>query len=330
MRTISIFGKNMPIVAIIVAVLVIGTASAALLNNYGQLQSDINVERAIVVDGYTGPDEIPLEYEATVFGGETDIITHTVENMANSVRDIEITTDGNNEGIDVIYTTAFLKSRDRGTTGEGDAEPSSVELFYPVTLEAYGNNNDGAEGTLVIPAPMGMTLSDLDNVSWDSAGVTGYTPHVDIIVELLNGDTTALTAEGILNGGGYTFPDDNLGFGSEPNDIVDNNTLFREYNVVEDLTLEQWQNGDSSLTPINGDSPIVRIEIEVDNWIVSSSAIVDNVKVNGIENVYEVIVDTRRIVNKEQLPLLIVYDVDDLATPTTYTITSTILPADDE
>ena len=58
MKTINIFGKNMPIVAILMALLVIGTASAAVFTHYATLEGKVAIESPItvIIDGF----EIPL------------------------------------------------------------------------------------------------------------------------------------------------------------------------------------------------------------------------------------------------------------------------------
>lgn len=147
-----------------------------------------------------------------------------------------------------------------------------------------------------------LVLGQLQSISWMEYLTAGYPPHVDIYLDN-TGDGVAddaLVIEyaynsmthyaeapmpyGALTGAWYaTFNDD----GNGPAQVDD--TCYAWLNSGASGppgggghtagTLAQWKAG--TLGTFDNTSAIVKIEIEVDNWVVQSNAYVDVIKVNG-------------------------------------------------
>ncbi len=145
-----------------------------------------------------------------------------------------------------------------------------------------------------------MSLNDIVSIAWQEYLVSGYPPHVDLIILRSDGVLDALVFEysyntmahyadgpmpyGALTGDWYaTFADD----GSGP--ALINDAAFAWLSSGDpgppggmiEGTLAQWKAG-TVLATVDGNSPVIRIEIEVDNWVVQSDAYLDSVAVNGV------------------------------------------------
>jgi hypothetical protein len=176
----------------------------------------------------------------------------------------------------------------------------------------------GQEARIVVGVPSGTTLGDIDSISWSEYLVAGYPPHVDIILDMNNdgvadealvveyayNDThyteshTLTEAYGALPNAWYsTFSDD----GSGPSAVTDTTfawlnsgnagpyppsaTFPMNYGAVTPGifvggSLTAWKAG-SIVYQINIFTSVLRLEIEVDNWIMDTQAYVDNIMVNG-------------------------------------------------
>jgi len=179
---------------------------------------------------------------------------------------------------------------------------------YSVLLETYGDPGSGDEARIVIPMPEGFTLGDLNSISWEYYLVTGYAPHVDImvdtngdgviddalVVEYAYNDADSTTSHGLgLTGAWYTtFSDDGNGPAAVtdtamawattgapgPLDMTDTNFIYH--------SLAEWKTGvtytlGAVTKTINEYTPVLALEFEVDNWIVQTEAYIDNIEING-------------------------------------------------
>jgi len=176
----------------------------------------------------------------------------------------------------------------------------SGPMENPPGEETWGT--DGDEARITIPASsVGITdLDSLTSISWLRYSVSGYAPHVDVIVEV-EGGTDALVFEyaynttegdvrsegqptyGTVPGAWYsTFDDDEYGVSA----IDDTAKAWLNSGPAGGLdiirgTLAEWKAGtvDESVT---GSSTVLRFEIEVDNWMAVSEAYVDDIAINGV------------------------------------------------
>jgi hypothetical protein len=161
----------------------------------------------------------------------------------------------------------------------------------------------GTEARITVPVPAGTTLGDISSISWEEYLVEGYPPHVDIIVDLGGGSTDALVFEYAYNDMGHyaegqptygavtgawfdTFNDD----GGGPSAVTNTSYGWLSSGASGSPgdaghyagTLAEWKAGGiTGGLGINNDTLVLRLEIEVDNWLVDTEALVRNIQVNG-------------------------------------------------
>lgn len=170
-----------------------------------------------------------------------------------------------------------------------------------VHLQTLSTPGTGDEGRIVITMPSGFTLGQLDTISWYEYLVTGYPPHVDVFLDYGTDDIAdeSLNFEyayndeaqrypgtgmpyGALTGAWYqTFGDDGKG----PVQIDDDALAWPNSgppgppSSIELHSLATWKAGKGS---VSSATRVLRLEIEVDNWVVQSEAFVDDVEINGV------------------------------------------------
>ena len=177
-----------------------------------------------------------------------------------------------------------------------------------VHLETTGTEGGGDEARIVIPLPDGTTLGDIDSISWWEYNVAGYPPHVDMFLDV-NKNTTydgypdddVLVFEyaynaishygeggptyGAETGAWYqTFSDD----GNGPAQVDDPASAWPGSGppgppgAIELNTLADWQSV-SGITydskTVDSTTPVLWLEIEVDNWIAQTEAYVDDIEI---------------------------------------------------
>ncbi len=164
----------------------------------------------------------------------------------------------------------------------------------------------GDESRIVITMPPGFTLGDLDTISWKAWTVAGYPAHVDIILGddidgILNIDS--LTAETNQIGDSWISGSQTYGswldtfeysVGSRVAEIDTTNTIIWVTRLgagpgdAPHATLADWRTstytsldiGDPTIT-IDADTVILRLEIEIDNWILDTEVYIDDITING-------------------------------------------------
>ena len=195
-------------------------------------------------------------------------------------------------------------------TGDATAELSTEEAYSgeeSIHLLTTGDVGDGDEARIVvIPLPDGTTLGDIESISWWEYNVAGYPPHVDMFLDV-DKDTTydgypdddvlvfeyAYNAISHYSEGGptygaetgawyQTFSDD----GNGPAQVDDAASAWPGSGPpgppesIELHTLADWQSV-SGITydtkTVNSTTPVLRLEIEVDNWIAQTEAYVDDI-----------------------------------------------------
>ena len=194
-----------------------------------------------------------------------------------------------------------LMNRNGGQATLSSAQAQSGS--YSVYLQTTGTIAAPDEGTIVLTPIVPMALGQLASMSWQEYLTAGYPAHVDIYLDN-DGDgvaddslvveyaynTMAHYAEapmpyGALTGAWYqTFSDD----GNGPTQIDDTCYAWLNSGAAGPPgggghiagTLSQWKAG--ALGTFDATSSIVKIEIEVDNWVVQSNAYVDTIVVNGV------------------------------------------------
>ncbi len=224
-----IYGLVLPLLAVVLV-------SAAVYLYVGSASVDVRVDESLSVT------RVPISFDE-VFPGETATETITIENIASVPLNVELTY--------TEFSNRFLLDN---TDGEC--------LPYPSPTCEKRIDFDG------------MALSELGNISWKANVIFGYLPHVD--VRLDNGETLVFeyakvdpancenipypTGEintfgdkGIVDSGAYAW----LSSGASGPGCVDVTTEVGTYTTK---TLDEWK----AFYP---NAQILRIEIEVDNWM---------------------------------------------------------------
>ncbi len=269
--------------AVLALALCIGVASATLLQYFGTIQTDITVVQSILLDGKDDGQMPITESLIDVFAGFRYGVTHYLENYAN------------------VPAQLFF---DADTSAAGGITPRYVFLAYLMVT-----GDPGTEARVVIPMPDGTTLGDIETISWLVNTVYGYPPHVDITLETGNPDADMLTAEIAYNNAmdeeitaGFTYDTwlktFELSSGDGYGQIDDNTMLWvTKMGAGDDnapsSTLAHWKEGivdnnPDTLTPdpdltgvITASTPVLKLEIEVDNWIMDTEAYVGKIEFNG-------------------------------------------------
>jgi parallel beta-helix repeat protein len=199
------------------------------------------------------------------------------------------------------------------SSGNATAEWSTAQAHSgssSVHLQTTGTLYSGHEARIRITMPSGTKLGDVTSIAWWEYLVTGYPPHVDVKIDK-NGDGTeddALVFEyayntethaiagqptyGALNNAWYqTFSDDGEGptaitntangwlSSGPPGPLGDSSFIYG--------TLTNWKAGTVSAS-VNSTTPVIALEIEIDNWIAQTNAYVDGVAMTIGGNKYYV------------------------------------------
>lgn len=197
------------------------------------------------------------------------------------------------------------------------------------------------EGRVTIELDEGATLGDIENITWWVKTVTGYPPHVDLLLdidgdgdfdpekdlvtgEIIGGPDDAIVAEFAYQpyvGTGYWYNASSDPYGHYDPDLneifydpaygvwletfqndtleamtahFDNGTVCWLYSGLPGPypggyfgKLEDFKEGTvqvingSDVAPVDNDTRVLAIQIEVDNWLGASEAYVDDIAVNG-------------------------------------------------
>jgi len=169
------FGKSVPLLAIVVISLLAIGASAGILTYYGRVGGDVTVLQSVLVDGKGW--QVPIVETFEVIGGDTVCTTHTLLNRASIPAPVGFETLGLVDGIAVRYlksanyketvatvpvagthqvdvtvedtgewiqwTFDFLKHCVGDPVGDGAFRASVTISFGGVTPDIHIHNNDG-------------------------------------------------------------------------------------------------------------------------------------------------------------------------------------------
>ena len=168
MRKVNILGRKVSVLAILMAVLVIGTASAAIFMNYATLTGQVTVSNDISVTDYEG--------NPIIIGGDGDL-------NFNSPATFTINNVGTEPVIVDLLTTLYL---DTNTEDEIDGiivtDYAGLTVDYSV-IEGVGvegaNNGEGLGAIPVLVPPGGLTV-DVTFEATDNTIPGEYTIQVDV------------------------------------------------------------------------------------------------------------------------------------------------------
>jgi len=123
--------------AVLVALMFIGVASAALLPYYGKITTTANVSQSVLIDGYDYTNPITNEFD--VIGGCSKCFEHTLENQGCSDAPIDIVTTGDVEGISVEYMKRVPYSFDQTVKGWTFGKVQDPTTGIHMVVEEVGN-----------------------------------------------------------------------------------------------------------------------------------------------------------------------------------------------
>lgn len=197
------------------------------------------------------------------------------------------------------------------------AMPATAE--EPATLlSSTGDVGNSNADTIIVDVPAETTLGDIESIAWSEYLIQGYPPHVDIMLDL-NDDGTADEAlvfeyafngsindisptYGALTGEWFqTFGDS----GSGATVIDDGATAWLATGLCGETigTLAEWKTGNVGGS-VDSNAIVLRMEIEVDNYMVDCVALVNNI---------ETVIDTTHGVGVTvNIPTLVAISVDTL------------------
>ncbi len=133
MKKISIFGKSVPLAAILISILLIGSASAALLTSYGTITQTPDISQAILVDGGTGSvEEVVSGPAGSVYLGDP----HDVEDVAQKSARVQFETLSVPEGINVSYQFTMITT---DGLNPGDEVDALMIPITPVEWDSWGD-----------------------------------------------------------------------------------------------------------------------------------------------------------------------------------------------
>ena len=182
--------------------------------------------------------------------------------------------------------------------------PTSAHLEVPTF-----SGSPADEARIVIGLPAGTTLGDIKSVSWWEYLVGGYPPHLDVYLDVdsdgwegypddevlifeyayngLNHYADGAPGYGAMTGSFYqTFSDD----GDGPTQVADGvaeawpgSGPAGPPGSIELHTLAEWQDGITYTTDatktIDASTPVLWLEIEIDNWLTATECYVDDIVV---------------------------------------------------
>ncbi len=259
----------------ILGLFALALVTAGLLTYYGQIQQNVNVEQAVVLSGVGCNNNVCIDDIGTVYSPNTRIsglYVLTNHDPVNS-RDVELVTRYNPGIVDGEIVTSYEYLLENlgeisGATCGGYDTPGWRER---------------CEKRIVLNVP--MALDNLDTISWSANVMAGYAPHVDVILDngksltfeyatidadcnvpsmYPEGEINTFDDMGIVNDNAYAW--ESLPGPCTGDDSV---AFFEQHN-----TLAEWK------TEYSG-ANIVRIELEIDNWISASNSDVSGILING-------------------------------------------------
>ena len=152
-KKLNILGRKVPILAVMMALLVIGTASAALISNYATLTGDVTVTNPISVAGDGDSAMLDMTDDAAGF---------TITNTGTPDIDVEVVTTlylglpTDTEPTPEDLLACEVTDLAGITITVGNTEMNSVTGLNPVTMTAIGGTGTGTEeypytGITIVP-----------------------------------------------------------------------------------------------------------------------------------------------------------------------------------
>jgi len=223
---------------------------------------------------YYFPKVVPGDYEVKYY----DILTESVT-----------VTGGDIEEVDFPFTITL----GIGTSGGAIASWSTAPYHSgdkSAHLMTTGTAGTGNEARVQICLPEGTTLGDIESISWWTYLVSGYVPHVDIV---LDKDNDTVRDDVLVAEGAYQNGDSTTGWSSPPwFETFDGASatypgwsgLIGTPSVTEvDDTSAVWlwtsYKAGTAVGTVDSNTVVLALEIEVDNWVLQTEAYVDDIEI---------------------------------------------------
>ena len=306
-KKVNVFGKSIPVLAIFV--LGMAVVSAALLPFFGQITGNVTVSQGLYLNNLNH-DKIQ-EFSFVPF-------TSLEEKTFTDAFFLE--NDATVEGVfsfDTECTTLSAEPCDSGIT-------TTFEYLLDASAGSCDNYpNPTCEKRIAVD---GMPLSALETISWDANVIEGYAPHVDL--KLDNGKSLTFeyaTIDSDCNVPAM-YPTGKINTFGDMGIVYDNAYAWESIPGAcgvsafdaQHKTLAEWK----AKYP---EANIVRIEVEVDNWIPLNDPTMDeansnvwNILVNGNP------VEISHLYAEERADFNIINYFPKMLLPDTYTITTTV------
>jgi len=239
-------------------------------------------------------------------GEESVIVTGNGQYIFKPV--IKLIVDGEVQPAELEYELG-TSGGETVVTAETSGDETYNDSETAIHLRAVGDVGQGDEARIVILLPEDTTLGDIESISWWEYLVSGYPPHVDIIIDVDESENVsedALVFEyayndtsshydgqtppyGAETGGWYqTFSDDGGGpaviTGAEALAWLSSQAAGPPGDAAfYSGTLADWQGGSVDTSglgfTIDSSTPVLRLEIEIDDWIAQTEAFVDGIEI---------------------------------------------------
>lgn len=210
--------------------------------------------------------------------------------------------------IGVFVAAEFPFTTGLGVKGLGTSQwvaSNAYTGFYSVEMNSTGVTA-GDEGRFIVTLASGIPFDGLYTISWQVYTVLGYPPHVDIFLSSGNVLTAEMAYNNIAGYGVAQIASNLPGYWvktfeltpTDGFDKIDGSTVFWVANLGSGTwnapsgTLDEWKAGTgatagpgdpSETIPDVSSDTIVRLEFEVDNWVVNSESYIDDIMINGLD-----------------------------------------------
>lgn len=287
--------KRRAIIFLVVSFLSLAMLNAAVFTYIGTISQPVTVLASVKLNGQN-PDITTLLNSYTIYNGwyqEKTSNSSILTNDANKDINVDITTTGAVEGIAINHDTIGL-STTRSSNGAGFANASLNGNI--ITLEANENSgSDASEARITIEGKdVGvLTLNDFNTMSWNANVISGYLPHVDVIIDT-DGDGVeddALVFEYAkadnTNCDNSPYPTGSLTtFDNDKGEIIGDSTYAwlssGPAGPCGDPTFDSTHKSLANWKLTYPRANILRFEIEVDAWILNSKSEISNIVINGV------------------------------------------------
>ena len=175
-KKIDILGRKIPVLAVVMALLIIGTASAALIVNYAVLTGTVEVTNPIGVAGDTDATTLSLSDDGAA--------TFTVTNSDPDAIDVEVVTTLylNVPDIDPGDMMQYKVTDFEGITMKIDDTPltSTDGVYDVVTIAATGGTVETDPNTSETTFVAGTTIVPVTFVAVSGVEIGTYTIQVEV------------------------------------------------------------------------------------------------------------------------------------------------------